>query len=86
MEGGPSQIGMNHNSRGIDDSTKPGLNLKLDPPLDHGIEVLKRKDGVFDFGRVFDQELFTELSQSLPDSFHHHRPGMDFQEIGYLWP
>jgi hypothetical protein len=54
MEGGPSQIGMNHNSRGIDDSTKPGLNLKLDPPPDHGIEVLKRKDGIFDFGRVFD--------------------------------
>jgi hypothetical protein len=68
---------MNHNSRSIDDSTKPGLNLKLDPALDHGIEVLKRKEGIFDFGGVFYYELFTELSQSLPDSVHHHRPRMD---------
>jgi len=43
---------MNHNERSIDDSTKPGLNLKLDPPLDHGIEVLKRKDGIIDIGGV----------------------------------
>jgi hypothetical protein len=44
---------MDHNSRGIDDSTKPGLNLKLDPPLDDGIEALKRKDGIFDLGGGF---------------------------------
>jgi hypothetical protein len=68
---------MNHNPCRIDDPAKPGPNLMLDLLLDHWIDVLKREDGIIDFGKVLSQEFFTEVSQSLPDSIHHNRPAMD---------
>jgi hypothetical protein len=77
MQGGPSQIGMNHNSRGIDDAANPGLYLKLNLPLDQGIEVFKGEDGVFDFRGVFVEEFLAESAQSFSDGVNHNRPGMN---------
>jgi hypothetical protein len=46
MEGSPSQIGVNHHPRCINDSTEPRLDLPVNFFLDKGIEEFKREEGV----------------------------------------
>jgi hypothetical protein len=77
MQRGSSQIGMNHNSRRIDDTANPGLHLKIELLLNQGIEVFKGEGGVFDLRGVSVEEFLAESAQSFPDGVNHYRPGMN---------
>src|SRR4030042_5449790 len=77
VERGSSQIGMDHDSRGLDNPTKSRLYLKVNLFLKEGEEIFKGKGGFLPTGEVFlIQDLFAQLSQPSSDGFHHHGSGM----------
>jgi hypothetical protein len=85
VERGSSQIGMDHDSRGIDDPAKSRLNLKVNLFLKEGEEIFKGKGGFLPTGEVFlIQDLFAQSSQTSPDGFHDDSSGMGPQEIDDL--
>jgi hypothetical protein len=76
---------MNHDSCGIDDPAKPGLNLKVDLFLKEREELLKGKEGFIQSGKVVPiQNLFAQPTQPPADGFHHYGSGMDLQEVEHL--
>jgi hypothetical protein len=59
MERGSPQVGVDHDSRGIDDPAKPGLNLKVDLFLKKGEKIFEGEEGFLEAGEVFStQDLF----------------------------
>jgi hypothetical protein len=58
MERSPSQIGVDHHSGGIDDSTESGSGLIFNLFLENGIEVFKREEGISYLRKFFFVEDF----------------------------
>jgi hypothetical protein len=69
---------MDDDSGGVDDLTKPRLNLKIDLFLEDGKEFFEGEEVVFQVRRFFFmEEFFAQLSQSLSYAFDDDISGMD---------
>jgi hypothetical protein len=86
VERGSSQIGMDHDSCGIDNPAELGLYLKVNLFLKEGEEIFKGEGGFLPTSEVFlIQDLFAQSSQTSPDGFHDDSSGMGPQEIKALF-
>jgi hypothetical protein len=82
MERRSSEIGVDDDTRCIDDATKtwPGLPLKLS--LEEWVETVQRKKGFVDLRRIsLMEKALPQLFQAAPDGFDHHVSGIGFDEI-----
>jgi hypothetical protein len=82
MERRSSEIGVDDDTRRIDDATKtwPGLAFKLS--FEEGVETVQRKEGFVDLGWASLMEKFLpQLFQAAPDRFDHHVSGIGFDEV-----
>jgi hypothetical protein len=70
MEGRSSQIGVDDDSRGIDNPAESRLDLKVDLLLEEGKETLEGEEGLLEFRNFFlIEQVFPKSSQSLSDGF-----------------
>jgi hypothetical protein len=82
VERSSSQVGVDHDSCGIDDPAKSGANLRVNLSLKEGKYVFERKKGFLATGEsVPVQDLFAQSSQTFPDGLYDHGSGMGPQEI-----
>jgi hypothetical protein len=81
VERSSSEIGVNDDTRRVDDATKawPGLPLKLS--LEEWVETIQREEGFIDLGGAsFMEKSRPQLFQAAPDRFDHHVSGIGFDE------
>jgi len=85
MKRRPSEIGMDDNACGIDDTAKPGADLKADLLLKEGKKAIKGKETLIQGrGFLFGEDLRTKGLQSAPDRFKDHRSRVDAEELSDL--
>jgi hypothetical protein len=74
-----SQIGVDDHSGRIDDSTEPGLYLKIDLLLKEWMEIFDGENNVFYLRRFFlTEEFFAESLEAPPDCFDHYASWIGF--------